>query len=137
MSVLDTNALGSFKAKDLLLLHTQVSDTVVGLQQSVSGPLTSMEEVFGGHKPALVPTRSCRRLSEWVVSLLSNLTQGRGLIPIADGFYRANGSESIVGALTPAPPSVAPTLSPSANSIPAPFSPGWAANTLMVNEDYR
>ncbi|XP_026140230.1 protein tweety homolog 1 isoform X1 [Carassius auratus] len=117
---------------DLLVL-----DTVVGLQQSVSGPLTSMEEVFGGHKPALVPTRSCRRLSERVVSLLSNLTLGRGLIPIADGFYRANGSESIVGALTPAPPSVAPTLSPSTNSIPAPFSPGWAANTLMVNEDYR
>ncbi|XP_052434338.1 protein tweety homolog 1 isoform X2 [Carassius gibelio] len=114
-----------------------VSDTVVGLQQSVSGPLTSMEEVFSGHKPALVPTRSCRRLSERVVSLLSNLTLGRGLIPIADGFYRANGSESIVGALTPAPPSVAPTLSPSSNSIPAPFSPGWAANTLMVNEDYR
>ncbi|KTG45160.1 hypothetical protein cypCar_00010462 [Cyprinus carpio] len=123
--------------KDLLLWHTQISDTVVGLQQSVSGPLTSMEEVFGGHKPALVPTRSCRRLSERVVSLLSNLTLGRGLIPIADGFYRANGSESIVGALTPAPPSVAPTLSPSANSIPSPFSPGWAANTLMVNEDYR
>ncbi|XP_016420754.1 protein tweety homolog 1-like [Sinocyclocheilus rhinocerous] len=114
-----------------------VSDTVVGLQQSVSGPLTSMEEVFGGHKPALVPTRSCRRLSERVMSLLSNLTLGRGLIPIADGFYRANGSESIVGVLTPAPPSVAPTLSPSVNSIPAPFSPGWAANTLMVNEDYR
>ncbi|XP_016347164.1 protein tweety homolog 1-B-like [Sinocyclocheilus anshuiensis] len=114
-----------------------ISDTVVGLQQSVSGPLTSMEEVFGGHKPALVPTRSCRRLSERVMSLLSNLTLGRGLIPIADGFYRANGSESIVAALTPAPPSVAPTLSPSANSIPAAFSPGWAANTLMVNEDYR
>uniref|UniRef100_A0A8C1D054 Protein tweety homolog n=1 Tax=Cyprinus carpio carpio TaxID=630221 RepID=A0A8C1D054_CYPCA len=114
-----------------------VSDTVAGLQQSVSGPLTSMEEVFGGHKPALVPTRSCRRLSERVVSLLSNLTLGRGLIPTADGFYRANGSESIVGALTPVPPSVAPTLSPSANSISAPFSPGWAANTLMVNEDYR
>uniref|UniRef100_A0A8C2GFY0 Protein tweety homolog n=1 Tax=Cyprinus carpio TaxID=7962 RepID=A0A8C2GFY0_CYPCA len=114
-----------------------VSDTVAGLQQSVSGPLTSMEEVFGGHKPALVPTRSCRRLSERVVSLLSNLTLGRGLIPTADGFYRANGSESIVGALTPAPASVAPTLSPSANSISAPFSPGWAANTLMVNEDYR
>ncbi|XP_067305089.1 protein tweety homolog 1 isoform X1 [Pseudorasbora parva] len=114
-----------------------VSDTVAGLQQSVSGPLTSLEDVFGGHKPALVPTRSCRRLSERVMSLLSNLTLGRGLIPIADGFYRANGSESIVGALTPAPPSVAPTLSPSANSIPAPFSPGWAANILMVNEDYR
>ncbi|XP_021328648.1 protein tweety homolog 1 isoform X3 [Danio rerio] len=114
-----------------------VSDTISGLQRSVSGPLTSMEDVFGGHKPALVPTRSCRRLSERVVSLLSNLTLGRGLIPIADGFYRTNGSESIVGALTPAPPSVAPTLSPSANSIPAPFSPGWAANTLMVNEDYR
>ncbi|CAM4699138.1 unnamed protein product [Leuciscus chuanchicus] len=114
-----------------------VSDTVAGLQQSVSGPLTSLEDVFGGHKPALVPTRSCRRLSERVVSILSNLTLGRGLIPIGDGFYRANGSESIVGALTPAPPSVATTLSPSANSIPAPFSPGWAANTLMVNEDYR
>ncbi|XP_077065832.1 protein tweety homolog 1 isoform X7 [Siphateles boraxobius] len=114
-----------------------VSDTVAGLQQSVSGPLTSLEDVFGGHKPALVPTRSCRRLSERVVSILSNLTLGRGLIPIGDGFYRANGSESIVGALTPAPPSVATTLSPSANSMPAPFSPGWAANTLMVNEDYR
>ncbi|XP_051576367.1 protein tweety homolog 1-like isoform X2 [Myxocyprinus asiaticus] len=99
-----------------------VSDTVAGLQQSVSGPLTSMEDLFGGHKPALVPTRSCRRLSERVVLLLSNLTLGRGLIPITDGIYRTNGSESIVGALTP---------------IPVPFSPGWAANTLMVNEDYR
>ncbi|XP_051999439.1 protein tweety homolog 1-like [Xyrauchen texanus] len=85
-----------------------VSDTVAGLQQSVSGPLTSMEDLFGGHKPALVATRSCRRLSERVVSLLSNLTLGR-----------------------------APTLNPSSNSIPVPFSPGWAANTLMVNEDYR
>ncbi|KAI2655389.1 hypothetical protein H4Q32_017780 [Labeo rohita] len=51
-----------------------VSDTVAGLQQSVSGPLTSMEEVFGGHKPALVPTRSCRRLwLSYVLLLLLDL----------------------------------------------------------------
>ncbi|TRY59481.1 hypothetical protein DNTS_017874 [Danionella cerebrum] len=114
-----------------------VTDTVSGLQRSVSGPMASMEDVFGGNKPALVPTRACRRLSERVVSLLSNLTLGRGLIPVADGFYRVNGSESMVGMLTPAPPSLAPTLGPSSNNISPPFSPGWAANTLMLNEDYR
>ncbi|KAI4873562.1 hypothetical protein NFI96_026260 [Prochilodus magdalenae] len=118
---------------------TQVWDTVAVLQRSVSGPLTSLEDVFGGSKPALVSTRSCRRLSERVASLLSSLSLGRGVSFANSGPSGANGSDSIVGVLTPAPPSVAPTLTPTstANSIPTPFSPGWAANTLMVNEDYR
>ncbi|XP_076135662.1 protein tweety homolog 1 [Alosa pseudoharengus] len=111
-----------------------VSDTVSGLQQSISGPLTSMEDLFTGNKPALVSTRSCRRLSERVVSLLSSLTLGRGLV-LTDG-ATGNGSDTIIGMLTPAPPSIAPTLTP-ASAPPGPFSPGWAANTLMVNEDYR
>ncbi|XP_022529739.2 protein tweety homolog 1 isoform X2 [Astyanax mexicanus] len=114
-------------------------DTVAVLQRSVSGPLTSLEDVFGGNKPALVSTRSCRRLSERVASLLSSLSLGRGVRAVTPGLSGMNGSDSIVGLLTPVPPSVAPTLTPSstANSVPAPFSPGWAASTLMVNEDYR
>uniref|UniRef100_H3C4M5 Protein tweety homolog n=1 Tax=Tetraodon nigroviridis TaxID=99883 RepID=H3C4M5_TETNG len=74
-----------------------ISDTVAGLQLSVSGPLTSMEELFSGSKPFLVSTRNCRRLSENVINLLSSI--------------------SLVRARS--------------------FSPGWAANALMVNEDYR
>jgi hypothetical protein len=35
------------------------------------------------------------------------------------------------------PPSMAPTVAPVGGVMPSPFSPGWAANTLMVNEDYR
>ncbi|XP_062395435.1 protein tweety homolog 1 isoform X1 [Sardina pilchardus] len=111
-----------------------VTDTVSGLQQSISGPLTSMEDLFTGNKPALVSTRSCRRLSERVVSLLSSLTLARGLVSTDGG--TGNGSDTIIGMLTPAPPSIAPTLSP-ASAPPGPFSPGWAASTLMVNEDYR
>ncbi|KAL7886482.1 hypothetical protein AOLI_G00042030 [Acnodon oligacanthus] len=116
-----------------------VWDSVAVLQRSVSGPLTSLEDVFGGNKPALVSTRSCRRLSERVISLLSSLSLGRGVSSVSPGALGANGTDSMVGVLTPAPPSVAPTLTPTStsNSIPAPFSPGWAANTLMVNEDYR
>ncbi|XP_030640844.1 protein tweety homolog 1 [Chanos chanos] len=116
-----------------------VSDTVAGLQQSVTGSLTSMEELFGSSKPALVSTRSCRRLSERVALLLSSLTLGRGAGRLDGAAGAGNGSESIVGVLTPAPPSVAPTLAPPSLTNPAPvsFSPGWAANTLMVNEDYR
>ncbi|XP_036451725.1 protein tweety homolog 1 [Colossoma macropomum] len=116
-----------------------VWDSVAVLQRSVSGPLTSLEDVFGGNKPALVSTRSCRRLSERVISLLSSLSLGRGVSSVSPGASGANGTDSMVGVLTPAPPSIAPTLTPTftSNSIPAPFSPGWAANTLMVNEDYR
>ncbi|XP_066540144.1 protein tweety homolog 1 isoform X2 [Hoplias malabaricus] len=116
-----------------------VWDTVTVLQRSVSGPLTSLEDVFGGNKPALVSTRSCRRLSERVVSMLSSLSLSRGVSTITSGASGVNGSDSIVGVLTPVPPSISPTLTPTstAKSIPAPFSPGWAANTLMVNEDYR
>ncbi|XP_017570072.2 protein tweety homolog 1 isoform X2 [Pygocentrus nattereri] len=116
-----------------------VWDSVAVLQRSVSGPLTSLEDVFGGNKPALVSTRSCRRLSERVISLLSSLSLGRGVSSVSPGSLGANGTDSMVGVLTPAPPSIAPTLTPTStsNSIPAPFSPGWAANTLMVNEDYR
>uniref|UniRef100_H3CRN5 Protein tweety homolog n=1 Tax=Tetraodon nigroviridis TaxID=99883 RepID=H3CRN5_TETNG len=51
-----------------------ISDTVAGLQLSVSGPLTSMEELFSGSKPFLVSTRNCRRLSENVINLLSSIS---------------------------------------------------------------
>uniref|UniRef100_A0A3Q2YH70 Protein tweety homolog n=1 Tax=Hippocampus comes TaxID=109280 RepID=A0A3Q2YH70_HIPCM len=47
-----------------------ISDTINGLQLSVSGPLTTMEEMFTGSKPFLVSTRNCRRLSENVINLL-------------------------------------------------------------------
>ncbi|XP_035386362.1 protein tweety homolog 1 isoform X2 [Electrophorus electricus] len=120
----------------LASINLLVSDTVAGLQQSVLGPLTSLEEVFGGSKPALVSTRSCRRLSERVASLLSSITLSKGL-SFSTAASRPTGNESAARLLTPAPPSVAPTLTPTSNSIPSSFSPGWAANILLVNEDYR
>ncbi|XP_046897777.1 protein tweety homolog 1 [Hypomesus transpacificus] len=112
-----------------------VSDTITGLQLSVSGPLTSMEELFTGSKPFLTSTRNCRRLSENVVTLLSSLALARG----ADGglWNGSSSSGAPIAALTPAPPSVAPTTAPAGGVMPTPFSPGWAANTLVVNEDYR
>ncbi|XP_067094400.1 protein tweety homolog 1 isoform X3 [Osmerus mordax] len=111
-----------------------VSDTITGLQLSVSGPLTSMEELFTGSKPFLTSTRNCRRLSENVVSLLSSLVLARG----GDGgLWNGSSSGAPIAALTPAPPSVAPTTAPTGGVMPTPFSPGWAANTLVVNEDYR
>ncbi|XP_053537001.1 protein tweety homolog 1 isoform X1 [Ictalurus punctatus] len=109
-----------------------VSDTVTSLRQSISGPLTSLEDVFGGNKPALVSTRSCRRLSEHVMSLLSSLTLGKGLSSVT-----TNGSDGMVGVVTPILPSIPQAVTSSSNSAPEPFSPGWAASTLMVNEDYR
>ncbi|XP_026795832.2 protein tweety homolog 1 isoform X4 [Pangasianodon hypophthalmus] len=109
-----------------------VSDTITALQQSISGPLTSLENVFGGNKPALVSTRSCRRLSERVISLLSSLTLGKGLSSIT-----TNASDGMVGVVTPVLPSIPQAVTSSSNSAAAPFSPGWAASTLMVNEDYR
>uniref|UniRef100_A0A672HTQ9 Protein tweety homolog n=1 Tax=Salarias fasciatus TaxID=181472 RepID=A0A672HTQ9_SALFA len=54
-----------------------ISDTIAGLQLSVSGPLTSMEELFTGSKPFLVSTRNCRRLSENVMNLLSSISLAR------------------------------------------------------------
>ncbi|AWO96492.1 putative protein tweety -like 1-like [Scophthalmus maximus] len=51
-----------------------ISDTITGLQLSVSGPLTTMEELFTGSKPFLVSTRNCRRLSENVINLLSSIS---------------------------------------------------------------
>ncbi|KAK1895949.1 Protein tweety like 1 [Dissostichus eleginoides] len=114
---------------------TSITDTISGLQLSVSGPLTSMEELFTGSKPFLTSTRNCRRLSDNVINLLSSISLARS------GIDAGLGNDSISGAsiipLTPAPPSVAPTLVPSSGLMPSPFSPGWAANTLMVNEDYR
>ncbi|XP_019897061.1 protein tweety homolog 1 isoform X5 [Esox lucius] len=113
-----------------------VSDTISGMQLSIAGPLTTMEELFTGSKPYLVSTRNCRRLSENVVSLLSSLTMARD----SDGGDWNNSTSSIGGpiaALTPVPPSAAPTVPSSGGVMPSPFSPGWAANTLMVNEDYR
>uniref|UniRef100_A0A8C3ANL7 Protein tweety homolog n=1 Tax=Cyclopterus lumpus TaxID=8103 RepID=A0A8C3ANL7_CYCLU len=44
---------------------------------SVSGPLTSMEELFTGSKPFLASTRNCRRLSENVINLLSSISLAR------------------------------------------------------------
>ncbi|GAA6093140.1 protein tweety homolog 1 isoform X1 [Tachysurus ichikawai] len=109
-----------------------VSDTVTALQQSISGPLTSLENVFGGNKPALVSTRSCRRLSERVMSLLSSLTLGKGLSSVT-----VNASDGMVGVVTPVLPSMPQAVTSGAHGGPAPFTPGWAASTLMVNEDYR
>ncbi|XP_056458936.1 protein tweety homolog 1 [Gadus chalcogrammus] len=111
-----------------------IADTISGLQVSISGPLSSMEELFAGSKPFLTSTRNCRRLSDNVINLLSSISMARS----SGGL--ANDSASIgapIAALTPAPPSVAPTISPGGGIMPSPFSPGWAANTLMVNEDYR
>ncbi|XP_046703364.1 protein tweety homolog 1 isoform X2 [Silurus meridionalis] len=109
-----------------------VSDTVTALQRSISGPLTSLENVFGSNKPALVSTRYCRRLSERVMALLSSLTLGKSVSVIA-----TNASDGMVGVVTPFLPSVPQAVTSSSTSAPAPFSPGWAANILMVNEDYR
>ncbi|XP_030015173.1 protein tweety homolog 1 isoform X3 [Sphaeramia orbicularis] len=113
-----------------------ISDTISGLQQSISGPLASMEDLFTGSKPFLVSTRNCRRLSENVINLLSSISLARSSADAGLG-----NDSSIIGAsiipLTPVPPSVAPTVVPTSGLMPSPFSPGWAANTLMVNEDYR
>uniref|UniRef100_A0A3P8WR40 Protein tweety homolog n=1 Tax=Cynoglossus semilaevis TaxID=244447 RepID=A0A3P8WR40_CYNSE len=112
-----------------------ISDTVSGLQLSISGPLATMEELFTGSKPFVVSTRNCRRLSENVVNLLSSIS----LVQSSVGARLENDSlvsgASIVP-LTPAPPSVAPTAVPTGGLLSSPFSPGWAANILMVHEDY-
>uniref|UniRef100_A0A8C9ZBS2 Protein tweety homolog n=1 Tax=Sander lucioperca TaxID=283035 RepID=A0A8C9ZBS2_SANLU len=112
-----------------------ISDTISGLQLSVSGPLTSMEELFTGSKPFLVSTRNCRRLSENVINLLSSISMARASVDAGLGNDSISGASIIP--LTPVPPSVAPTVVPTSGLMPSPFSPGWAANTLMANEDYR
>lgn len=114
----------------------KISDTITGLQLSVSGPLASMEELFTGSKPFLVSTRNCRRLSENVINLLSSISLARSSVDAGLGNDSSISGASITP-LTPVPPSVAPTVVPSSGLMPSPFSPGWAANTLMVNEDYR
>lgn len=114
----------------------QISDTIAGLQLSISGPLTSMEELFSGSKPFLVSTRNCRRLSENVINLLSSISLTRSSVGAGLGNDSSVSGASIIP-LTPVPPSVAPTVVPTSSLMPNPFSPGWAANTLMVNEDYR
>ncbi|KAJ8287855.1 hypothetical protein COCON_G00005140 [Conger conger] len=113
-----------------------VSDTLAGLQLSVSGPLTSLEELFGSNMPYVVSARTCRRLSETVVGLLSSLTVGRATQALPSSSAGSNSSSSS-SVFTAAPPSIAPSLLPPSSPLPGPFSPGWAANTLMVNEDYR
>lgn len=95
-----------------------------------------MEELFTGSKPFLVSTRNCRRLSENVISLLSSISMAQSSIDTGLGNDSSISGASIVP-LTPVPPSVAPTVVPTSSLMPSPFSPGWAANTLMVNEDYR
>lgn len=95
-----------------------------------------MEELFSGSKPFLVSTRNCRRLSENVINLLSSISLARSGLDAGLGNDSGISGASIIP-LTPVPPSVAPTLVPSSGLMPNPFSPGWAANTLMVNEDYR
>ncbi|XP_040022089.1 protein tweety homolog 1 isoform X1 [Gasterosteus aculeatus] len=112
-----------------------ISDTVSGLQLSVSGPLTSMEELFTGSKPFLASTRNCRRLSENVINLLSSISMVRSSADA--GLANDSVGGASITPLTPVPPSVAPTVVPAGGLMPSPFSPGWAANTLMVNEDYR
>ncbi|KAK3550559.1 hypothetical protein QTP70_000059 [Hemibagrus guttatus] len=116
----------------LFSIDMLVSDTITALRQTISGPLTSLENVFGGNKPALVSTRSCRRLSERVMALLSSLTLGKGLSSVT-----FNASDGMLGVVTPALPSMSQAVTSSSNSAPAPFSPGWAASILMMNEDYR
>lgn len=118
------------------VLPLQISDTIAGLQLSISGPLTTMEELFTGSKPFVVSTRNCRRLSENVINLLSSISLARSSIDTGLGNDSSISGASIIP-LTPVPPSVAPTVVPTGSLIPSPFSPGWAANTLMVNEDYR
>ncbi|XP_072316126.1 protein tweety homolog 1 isoform X4 [Eucyclogobius newberryi] len=113
-----------------------ISDTISGLQLSIAGPLSSMEELFTGSKPFLVSTRNCRRLSENVINMLSSVSLARGSLDMGLGNDSSTAGASIIP-LTPVPPSVAPTVVPSGGLMPSPFSPGWAANTLMVNEDYR
>nr|XP_020473221.1 protein tweety homolog 1 isoform X2 [Monopterus albus] len=113
-----------------------ISDTITGLQLSISGPLTTMEELFTGSKPFLVSMRNCRRLSENVINLLSSVSLAQSHVDIALGNDSTVSGVSIVP-LTPVPPSVAPTVVPISSLMPSPFSPGWAANMLMVNEDYR
>lgn len=95
-----------------------------------------MEELFSGSKPFLVSTRNCRRLSENVINLLSSISLARSGLDAGLANDSGVSGASIIP-LTPVPPSVAPTLVPSSGLMPNPFSPGWAANTLMVNEDYR
>uniref|UniRef100_A0A3B4ACJ5 Protein tweety homolog n=1 Tax=Periophthalmus magnuspinnatus TaxID=409849 RepID=A0A3B4ACJ5_9GOBI len=112
-----------------------ISDTISGLQLSITGPLASMEELFTGSKPFLVSTRNCRRLSENVINMLSSISLARGSLDLGLGNDSSTAGASIIP-LTPVPPSVAPTVVPSSGLMPSPFSPGWAANTLMVNEDY-
>ncbi|XP_031708804.1 protein tweety homolog 1 isoform X2 [Anarrhichthys ocellatus] len=112
-----------------------ISDTISGLQLSVAGPLTSMEELFTGSKPFLASTRNCRRLSENVINLLSSISLARSSVDA--GLGNDSISWASIIPLTPVPPSVAPTMVPTGGLMPSPFSPGWAANTLMVNEDYR
>lgn len=126
----------SFPSPLASCLPAQISDTVAGLQLSVSGPLTSMEELFSGSKPFLVSTRNCRRLSENVINLLSSISLVRASFEAGLG-NESNASAASIVPLTPVPPSVAPTVVPSSSLIPRSFSPGWAANALMVNEDYR
>lgn len=118
------------------MLPLQISDTITGLQLSVSGPLTTMEELFTGSKPFLVSTRNCRRLSENVINLLSSISLAQSSVVTGLGNDTSISGASIIP-LTPVPPSVAPTVVPTGGLMPSPFSPGWAANTLMVNEDYR
>jgi len=97
-----------------------------------------MEEQFTGSKPFLVSTRNCRRLSDNVVNLLSSISVARAATGGEGNDSSSIGGGAPIAALTPVPPSVAPTVSPGGGGImPSPFSPGWAANTLMVNEDYR
>lgn len=114
----------------------KISDTITGLQLSISGPLASMEELFTGSKPFLVSTRNCRRLSENVINLLSSISLARSSIDTGLGNDSGISGASITP-LTPVPPSVAPTVVPNSGLMASPFSPGWAANTLIVNEDYR
>uniref|UniRef100_A0A3B5MR82 Protein tweety homolog n=1 Tax=Xiphophorus couchianus TaxID=32473 RepID=A0A3B5MR82_9TELE len=112
-----------------------ISDTITGLQLSVSGPLSSMEEMFSGSKPFLVSTRNCRRLSENVINLLSSVSLARSSVEAGPGNDSSVSGASITP-LTPVPPSVVPTVVPTSSLLPNPFTPGWAANTLVVNEDY-
>ncbi|MFT7815904.1 protein tweety homolog 1 isoform X1 [Arapaima gigas] len=122
----------------LASINLLVLDTVTRLQLSITGPLTTMEELYSSSMPFLVSTRICRRLSEMVVTLLSSLALGRSSgIPLLNNGASNRSTVITSPPVSPVPPSLSPAAPLPTSPMPTPFSPGWAANTVMVNEDYR
>ncbi|MBN3299253.1 TTY1B protein, partial [Amia calva] len=128
-----------------------VSDSVSLLSWSVSGPLTTLEEALSDRTALLVSARSARRLAESLISLLSSslLPLGGAATPPLPPTREQDRSSpfssfSLPPSLAPQPPlppsPSAPSSSSPSPSLPPsvrPFSPGWAADVLAINEDYR